>query len=168
MLERLFPDELPAEPNNFQTTDLDAGGAEVGVAELALDDVERHALAGELDGVRVAQLVRREAAPDTRLGGEPAELDAHVGARPRPPAGRAVDDAEQWPDGSLDACAEPGCQLLPTPGVHADLAPAAALAAAHEQRPRAARRGRAQRARAPPDPQAGAPSTTIRRASRAP
>src|SRR5215213_8242098 len=38
---------------------VDRGGAEVGVAELALDDVERHALAGELEGVCVAQLVRR-------------------------------------------------------------------------------------------------------------
>jgi hypothetical protein len=35
------------------------------VAELALDHVERHALASELDGTRVAQLVRSEAAPDT-------------------------------------------------------------------------------------------------------
>jgi hypothetical protein len=30
--------------------------------------------------VGVAQLVRREAAPDTRLSGEPAKLAAHVGA----------------------------------------------------------------------------------------
>jgi hypothetical protein len=44
-----------------------------------LVDVERHAFAGELDGVGVAQLVRREAAPDTRARGEPAELDAHIG-----------------------------------------------------------------------------------------
>src|SRR5579871_2070533 len=41
-----------------------AGDAEVGVAELALDHVQRHAFAGELDGVGVAQLVRREAPPD--------------------------------------------------------------------------------------------------------
>ena len=68
------------------------------MAELALDHVERDALAGELDGVGVAQLVRREAAPDAGLGGEPAELDARVRARPGPPAGRAVDDAEQRPD----------------------------------------------------------------------
>jgi hypothetical protein len=31
--------------------------------ELALDDDQRHALAGHLDGVRVAQLVGREASP---------------------------------------------------------------------------------------------------------
>ena len=53
---------------------VDRGRAEVGVGELALDHVERHAFAGELDGVGVAELVRREAAPDARLGGEPAEL----------------------------------------------------------------------------------------------
>ncbi len=34
--------------------EVDAGGAEVGVSELALDDVERHAFARELDGVGVA------------------------------------------------------------------------------------------------------------------
>jgi hypothetical protein len=38
---------------------VDADRAEVRVAELALDHVERHALASELDGVGVAQLVRR-------------------------------------------------------------------------------------------------------------
>ena len=44
------------------------------MAELALDDVQRHALAGELERVRVAQLMRREPAPDTRFGGEAPEL----------------------------------------------------------------------------------------------
>ena len=71
--------------------------------ELALDDVQRHALAGELERVRVAQLVRREPAPDAGLGGEPAQLAADPGARPGPPAGGAVDDAEQRPDGQLGA-----------------------------------------------------------------
>jgi hypothetical protein len=46
------------------------------VAELALAHVERHPLARELNGVGVTQLVRREAAPDTGLRGEPAEFDA--------------------------------------------------------------------------------------------
>ena len=36
------------------------------MAELALDDVQRHALARELERVRVAQLVGREPAPDAR------------------------------------------------------------------------------------------------------
>jgi hypothetical protein len=33
------------------------------VSELALDDVQRYAIPGHLDGVCVAQLVRREAPP---------------------------------------------------------------------------------------------------------
>jgi len=37
------------------------------------------------------------------------------------------------PDGQLDAGLEPGLELLPGPVVHADLAAAAALAAAHQQ-----------------------------------
>jgi hypothetical protein len=50
------------------------------VAELALDDVQRNALAGELKCARVAQLMRRESAPDPGAGGEPAELRADRGA----------------------------------------------------------------------------------------
>jgi hypothetical protein len=50
------------------------------------------------------------------------------------PAGRAVDDTEQRADGELDASGEPRSQLLEAPIVHADLAPPAALAVAHEQR----------------------------------
>jgi hypothetical protein len=50
------------------------------MAELALDDVECNAFAGELERVRVAQLVRRKAAPDPGAGGEPAELAADRGA----------------------------------------------------------------------------------------
>ena len=52
---------------------VDRCGAEVGMAELALDDVERDALAGELQRVRVAQLMRREPAPNACLDGEPAQ-----------------------------------------------------------------------------------------------
>ena len=48
--------------------------AEVGVPELALDDGQRHALAGEFERVRVTQLARREPAPDARPDGDAAEL----------------------------------------------------------------------------------------------
>jgi hypothetical protein len=41
---------------------VDGRDAEVAVAELALDDNQRHAFARELDGVAVAERVRREAA----------------------------------------------------------------------------------------------------------
>jgi len=47
---------------------------------MALDDVERDALAGELQRMRVAQLVRGEPTPDPRLSGEPAKLGADGGA----------------------------------------------------------------------------------------
>src|SRR5215212_1918581 len=123
------------DPLSVDALQVDARRADVGVPELALDHVERHALARELDCVGVAQLVRREAAPDTRLAGEPANLDARVGARPRPPAGRAVDDAEQRPDRQRDPGGQPRSKLLPPPGDHSDHAPPAALAVAHKQRP---------------------------------
>jgi hypothetical protein len=60
--------------------EVDRGGAEAGMPELALNDVQRHALAGELKRVRVAQLMRREPAPDARLGREAPELAADGGA----------------------------------------------------------------------------------------
>jgi hypothetical protein len=141
---------------------VDRGGAEVCVAELALDDVERDALAGELDGVGVAQLVRREAAPDARLGGEPAKFDARVGARPGPSAGRAVDDAEQWPDRELEAGGEPGAQLLPAPGVHADFAAATALPWRTSIDPRLGSRSRSPSASASATRRPPRQSTTIR------
>jgi hypothetical protein len=50
------------------------------MAELVLDDVERHAFAGELERVRVAQLVRREPAPDAGASGESPELAVDGGA----------------------------------------------------------------------------------------
>jgi len=49
------------------------------VAELPLDDVEGNALAGELDCVRVAELMRREASAHAGLGREPMELEPHCG-----------------------------------------------------------------------------------------
>src|SRR5207237_10190739 len=64
-----------------------------------------------------------------------AELAADGGARPGPAASRAVNDAEQRSQRQLHARRKPRRQLLPAPGVHADLTPAAALAVAHEQRP---------------------------------
>jgi hypothetical protein len=44
---------------------MDRSDAQVGVAELALDDDRRDALAGHLDGVRVAELMRCQASADT-------------------------------------------------------------------------------------------------------
>src|SRR5919109_246436 len=78
--------------------------------QLALDDVQRHALTRKLERVRVAQLVRGEPAPDPGADAESAELRA-------------------------DGCAQPRAQLFPAPLVHPDLVATAALAVAHQQRP---------------------------------
>ena len=55
------------------------------MAELALDDVDRHAFARELHGVRVPQLMGREAAPDAGIGGEPAQFGSGGGGAHRRP-----------------------------------------------------------------------------------
>jgi hypothetical protein len=49
------------------------------VPELALDDVERDAFAGELDRVGVTELVRDEAAAYAGAGGSPSECGARGG-----------------------------------------------------------------------------------------
>jgi len=55
---------------------MDRRPAEVGVAELSLDDIERDAFPREFDSVGVAKLVWREPPSDSRLGREPAALRA--------------------------------------------------------------------------------------------
>ena len=52
------------------------------MAELALDDDLRLALARNLDGVGVAQLVRRKASPHAGLAGDASQLGARAGGRP--------------------------------------------------------------------------------------
>jgi hypothetical protein len=70
--------------------------AEVAVAELALDDVEGHALAAELDRVRVTQLVRRRAPARTgHAQAAPQRERAGDGGQARPQR-EFVDDTEQW------------------------------------------------------------------------
>src|SRR5450755_3872363 len=103
--------------------------------ELSLDDVDRHAFAGELDGVRMAQMVRREPAAHPGLGGERAELAADGGRGPRATAGWAVDDAEQRPDRELETVLEPAVQVLEPPVVHPDLTTTIALTVADQHRP---------------------------------
>src|SRR3954452_2904906 len=111
---------------------IDRGDPEVGVPELALGNDQRHALAGHLDGMRVAQLVRREAPPYAGLAGDAAQFRAGGAGYPRPSACWTGDDAEQWADRQLDAHVQPGLELLPGPVVHAHLAAPAALAAPHQ------------------------------------
>src|SRR5215207_6002858 len=75
-----------------------------------------------------------EASPHAGPVGEAAELRAGGGGRPRPASRRSADDAEQRSDRQLDARLDPGRELFEGPVVHSDLAAAAALATADEQR----------------------------------
>jgi hypothetical protein len=56
--------------------EVDRGDAKVAVAQLALDDDERDALVRHLDGVGVAELMRREAPANACGCGCAAELGA--------------------------------------------------------------------------------------------
>ena len=81
---------------------VDAGGAEIHVAELALDDVERHALAREFDGVRVAKLVRSEAPPDARSRSRAAGRPCHCAPAASRAAGRGRVRRARAPPGRAD------------------------------------------------------------------
>jgi len=116
---------------------VDGGNAEVGVAQLALDHIQRHALARHLHRVGVAELVRREATAHPGPDGEAPKLSPHGWRGPRLAGGRPLEHAEERPHRQLDPVLEPGSKLLPAPLVHADLAAAAALAAADQHRPAA-------------------------------
>ena len=75
----------------------------------------------QLDGVRVAQLMGRESAPDPCLEREVVQLDPCGAGRPRTPAGRTVDHAEQRFDRKLHPLGEPRLDRRPRARVHADL-----------------------------------------------
>jgi hypothetical protein len=102
------------------------------VSELAMDDDQRDTFARHLDGVGVAELVRRESSPDAGERRGVAQLFGCGGLRPHAAAGRSGQDAEQRTDGQLDADGQPLLELLPGPVVHANFPAAAALTAADE------------------------------------
>jgi hypothetical protein len=134
----------------------------VRMPELTLDDGQRHPLARELDRVRMPKLVRREPSPDTSSRGVPAQLPAHGGRRPRPPASRSVDHAEQRPDGQLHTARESRSELIaPRPGVHPGLAALVTLAIRVRGSIRVAGRDRTRSTTTPPG--SGARRATARR-----
>jgi len=94
---------------------VDACRAEIGMPQLSLDDVERHALAGKLKRMRMTELVRCEPAPHPRADGELPELDPDPGCGPRPTARWTVDHAEQRADRQALALVEPEAELPETP-----------------------------------------------------
>jgi len=63
--------------------EVNRGDAEVAVAELALDHDQRHALAGNLNGVGMSQLMRSEAPSHARRGRRSARAAAFAQCRPR-------------------------------------------------------------------------------------
>jgi hypothetical protein len=65
----------------------------------ALDDDQRYAFARELNGVRVAELVRREPSPDSGVRGGSAQLRSRSGTRPLAAARATAEYAEQRADG---------------------------------------------------------------------
>jgi hypothetical protein len=109
--------------------EVDAGDAEVGMPELALDHTEPNALVRHLDGVGVPQLMRCEPPPNASFGGRVVQLLARRGRLPTPARGRPVDHAQQCPNRQLAADPKPWVELLPSPTVHTDLASLAALPA---------------------------------------
>ena len=99
------------------------------MAQLALDDVHRYALTGELHGVGVAQLVGHAG-----RRGELAQFGAGGGGCPASPAGGAVYDAEQRAGRQQHAHSEPRGKLLKAELVHSGFAALVALAVADTQR----------------------------------
>jgi hypothetical protein len=83
--------------------EVDRGDAEIAVAELALDDHERHILTSHFDGVRVPQLMRSEPSADTRSDGGAPQVGSGGGARPLAATRPAVEDTEQRADGKPDS-----------------------------------------------------------------
>jgi hypothetical protein len=94
---------------------VDGRDTEVAVSQLALEDDQRHAFAGHLDGVGVAELVWREAAPHAGRGGRAPTLGACRSGGPVAPARRAVDDAEQRTDGQLRTVGGARAEVVPSP-----------------------------------------------------
>src|SRR5947208_1196730 len=75
--------------------EVDRGDAEVAVAELALDDDERHTFASHFDGVGVPQLMRGEPSADTCCDGGAPQFGASAGGGPLATTGPAIEDTEQ-------------------------------------------------------------------------
>ena len=92
--------------------EIDRRHAKVDMAELALDHVEGHALAGHLNGMGVAKLVWREAPPHSGIGCDAAQVVARSGWGPWPPPGLTIDHTEQRADRHRNSTGEQRSELL--------------------------------------------------------
>jgi hypothetical protein len=79
--------------------EVDACNAQIRVPKLPLDDDPWYALASDLDGMRVAELVRSEAGADAGGHGEMAQGLPCRSCRPGSPAGRASSTQGHAPTG---------------------------------------------------------------------
>jgi hypothetical protein len=68
------------------------------MSELPLDHHKRHPFVRHLDGVRVPQLMRREATPNSSERSSSPQMLASSGRFPVTASGRAPDDAQQGAD----------------------------------------------------------------------
>ena len=105
------------------------------MAELALDDVDRHSFMGELDGMRVTQLMGSVAPPDASVEGELSQFGTGGGGRPAAASSWPVDDAEQRSGRQRHAVRQPDRELFEPELVHSCLASLVTLAVADQQRP---------------------------------
>ena len=105
------------------------------MAELALDDVDRHPFAGELDGMRVTQLMGSKATPDASVDGELTQFGSGGGGGPAAASRWPIDDAEQRSGRQRHAVRQPGRELFEPELVHPCLAAPITLAVANQQRP---------------------------------
>src|SRR5215211_5767921 len=109
----------------IDAAEIDRRDAEVDVAELSLDHLQRDTFAGP------SRQRGRGAAGGERSGAAPLpSLRSGAGGCARLRASRAsprlaIDDAEQRSDRHLEPAREPRLELIEAPGVHADLAPLA-------------------------------------------
>jgi hypothetical protein len=94
-------------------TEIHRGDRQVSVPELALDDEQRHPLAGHLDRVGMPQLVGREASPYTRAGGGLVQLRAHTSRCQWAPRGRTAQHAKQRSVRERGPELEPRVELFP-------------------------------------------------------
>jgi hypothetical protein len=99
--------------------------------ELALYNEQRDTLAGHLDRVRVAELVRGKPSAHTGSMSRRVEPDSDPGSRTRPTARLAPAHAEQRPDRQRGTEPQPRVQLLPCPPVHPDLTTLVVLPVPH-------------------------------------
>src|SRR4051794_11973415 len=125
--------------------EVDGGAADLAVAELALDDDQRHALVGVLDRVRMTELMwanrgARRRPPRSAAGG--CARRRLTTARPR--VGPEM-TPNRGPTGSSRRMTPHGSSCSQSPLVHPHLAAATALAAAHEQRAASVQIGLAER-----------------------